>query len=209
MLTIQSDALVTLEELRTSLGLAPGNRVELDGFLVLIINAVTQRSNAYCGRTIGRATYTNRLFDGDGTEFLALPHFPVDIVSSGVVFELRVDATRAFTSASLLTRWDETGAQGTAQYRLNEDEGLVELLSSVFPVGSSVIKANYTAGYTHDTALDVVMALMEECKDWWARRGRDPSVQSGSLAGFSSTLRNDDISPKARAILNGHSQGLW
>jgi len=209
MQTIQSDALVTLDELRTSLGFAPGQRVELDGFLVLVINAVTQRSNAYCGRTLGRTTYANQLFDGDGTEWLALPHFPVDVSSSGVVFQLYVDLTRVFGSSSLLTRWDETGEQGTAQYRLIEEDGTIERLDSVFPVGSAIAKVNYTAGYTHDTALDVVMAQMEECKDWWARRGRDPSVQSGSLAGFSSTLRNDDLSPKVKAVLNAHSQGLW
>lgn len=191
------------------MGLAPGFRVELDGFLVLLINAVQDRADAYCGRRLGRSTYTNQLFDGDGSNVIILPHFPVDLTSSGVVFELYEDATRSFAASSLLTRWVDGTALGSAHYRVDAPTGVVERFNGSFPYGSGVIRVNYTAGYSHDDQLDLVLALMEECRDWWSRRGRDPSVASGSLAGFSATIRTDDLSPKVKAILGSHSQGIW
>lgn len=208
MLTVNSDSLLLLDEVRQAIGLGPGQRVELDGFLTLIINAVSDQAEAIVGRKLAKRSYTNQLLDGDGSTELFLPQFPVDLTSSGVVFQLYVDSTRTFAASSLLTRWDGTGAIGSSHYRVEADTGIVRRFNDVFPVGCDVVKVNYTAGYDRGDQLDLVMALTEEAKEWWHTRGRDPAVTQGSLAGFSASLRQCCLSPKVKSVLFAHSQGI-
>lgn len=184
--TISPVALTDLESARDYLKL--GNN-ERDPWLTVIINEATGLMERMTRRRLKSRTYDGMtwpalLVDGDGSNLILLPEYPVTAVSS---VRWR-DASDAYTSSTI------TSARFGG-------EGYLYLPNDSFPKGFKNIEVKCTAGYvagTHDAELS---ALELCCKrliqigysDWDNKlaRGTGISIQGFSVNFVRSALPRD------------------
>lgn len=165
----ESMALVTLEQAKAALGIAPEDTSQ-DAALQLQIDAVSVAVNNYCGRIFAVQTYQDTLryvaqwlYAG---EPLRTRQYPI-VVSEGepliAVIENGATVDVAF--------WDVYPEEGTL-YRI--DGGIVTAWS-----GTTIV-VDYTAGFD-PVPPDVAMATLEWLTARHGAIGRDPGLRSETI----------------------------
>ena len=181
------NALTTLDDVKTWCGV---NTTEYDTLLTDYINAVSWQFNTYTNRKLKARDITAQ-YDGDGSNTMVLPEYPVNSITS-----IHIDTDREFTSDTEVT-----------DYVFHEN-GLVTLDSNYF---NTTVKANkivYNAGY--DTIpYDLVMACKDQVK-WLFRRHRNN--QEGihtetSLNGNTTVTETGEILTTSLEVLKRYRKG--
>lgn len=149
---LSDQALVSLATLRGYLDVANSDQ---DGRLTEMINWMSAEVCNYCNRTFAKTTYTNIYLDGDGSDTLLLPNYPIVSVS-----DLRDDVDRDFGEDSIIDAED---------YMPIADEGIIQLEGDlVFSRGKKNIRVSFVAGY--DTIpYDVQHAVLEWAATIWKK----------------------------------------
>jgi hypothetical protein len=79
-MAIKSNALTTVARTKTYLEITSSSR---DTVIELMIDGVSDFiQNIYLGRSLERTTYTDEVYDGQGTESFTLKNYPVDTTQS-------------------------------------------------------------------------------------------------------------------------------
>ncbi len=107
-----------------------------------VIDTGTEALERYLGRRIQETTYTNELYDGDGTNLLFLKQYPVNSTSS---FSIQVR-----TSGVNEDSWDTVNSE---LYYVHYKEGYVESSRGlIFLSQPRKYRVTYTAGYDFDNS---------------------------------------------------------
>ena len=159
-------ALITLARAQMVPSLASANAA----YLTLLIDAASDMAERYCKRVFTSTTYTDEVYDGDGTTLLQLDRFPVTTLTTVKVVES--DET-------------ETSCAGT-QFRIDGDIGEIKFKPEAtseythFPIGYQNVKVTYVAGYT-DIPEAVQEAVAQICAWLYAEAAATPGVESWKL----------------------------
>lgn len=149
MATLVSDALTTVAEVETLLGLSSGADTDR---ITNAINHATKRILAYIDRKIASTAYTE-YYDGTNTSILVLNNWPL----IGNPTTVNVDNDRDFTSATDLTVDDDylvenlPTAENPGVLRRLRPLGVTQ--QPIWPKGYQNIKVVYTAGYASTPTL--------------------------------------------------------
>lgn len=104
---------------------------------------VEQCVKSFLGFDIEEAVYTNRLYDGNGTNYLYPRDVPVtEITKIEVYGGLASDGSED---------WEEWEQNDEYERILVEDNGSVIYMQPKFPAGKNNIRLKYTAGYSSGT----------------------------------------------------------
>jgi len=131
--TLASNALTIVDDVKELLGLASSDHSK-DNLIIRKINQVSSQIENYCGRSFHRATYTEEVYTGTGTDQIILKNRPVESVTS-------LDAR----SSSL----NEAGSENvdTELYFINSTAGVLNLnFRAIGHWGRYLV--TYVAGYT-------------------------------------------------------------
>ena len=144
-------SLVSVADYKTALGITGCSE---DTKLTQYSAEIDDTVKTYLGRDIEQATYTDELYDGNGTNYLITRQHPVTAITKLEMYEgLNADGSED---------WEEW-TQGDEYGRLLIEERAVSLYISgaVFPVGKNNIRITYTAGYA---AADIPDDIDYVCK---------------------------------------------
>jgi len=154
----------------------------------IFIETSTEFIENYCQRRFMKTTYTDEVYDGDGSEFVRLKQYPV---ISGETFSL--------SRRNSVSNEDDWSSIDSEDYFVDEESGIVEYIKGMrFQNYPQHYKITYTAGFDFDnattfladtTAGDVEYACWKLCSVMWNRRKADPSVQSEKLGNYAVTYR--------------------
>lgn len=203
-MAVKSYALTTRQRLIDFLGLT-GLTSTQNSVLDRIIDSVTEFIENYTGRRFKQTTYTNELYDGDGSEYLLLKNYPVNSASSFTLS--RRDSVVNESSWSSIDSED---------YFVDYDTGIVEYAGGLrFASQPKHYRVTYTAGYNYDNsstflsdteAGDIEYIAWKLCAVAWARRQGDPSIASESIGDYSvsytkEAFENDEV----KSVLDKYS----
>ena len=154
----------------------------------IFIETATEFIENYCERRFKKTTYTNEVYDGDGSEFIRLKQYPV-ISTESVTLSRR-------SSASNEDDWDSIDSE---DYFVDYDNGIIEYVKGMkFQNYPRHYRVTYTAGFDFDNSTtfladteagDVEYACWKLIAVMWNRRKADPSVQSEKLGNYAVTYR--------------------
>lgn len=192
----KSYSLTTRQRLIDFLGLT-GLTSTQNSVLDRIIDQVTEFIENYTGRRFKETTYTNELYDGDGSQYLILKNYPVN---SGSTFTLqRRDSVANEDSWSTIDSED---------YFVDYNAGTIELIYGLnFANQPKHYRVTYTAGFSFDNsstflsdtvAGDIEYVAWKLCSVAWNRRQGDPSIASESIGDYSvsytkEAFENDEV----------------
>ena len=153
MADVAATALVTLKDVKAFVDLRSSDHDEV---LKQFINYLSEMvENSWCYRKIKSATYTDELYDGNGTRHLLLRQWPVTAVSS------------------LIGEREGSALVDGTDFEIEKDEGIIALIEDgdlpKFPLSIHGIKITYTAGFTvvpADLQMAVLKAVHQEYKRW-------------------------------------------
>jgi uncharacterized phiE125 gp8 family phage protein len=146
MSEVADSTVVTLSEMRSFLNI-PTAQTGKDALLVELLNSYNAEMELYIGVTMINSTYTES-YDGDGTAFLELNHYPIISVTS-----LTVDSTE-------LTEDDD--------FYVYKADGYIKLDSDTFDKDLQNIDIVYVAGHGIERA-NISKVLKNALKTWVAR----------------------------------------
>lgn len=181
------NALTTLDDVKTWCGV---NTTDYDTLLTDLINSVSWQFNSFTNRKLKARDITAQ-YDGDGTNTMVLPEYPVNSITS-----IHVDTDREFTDDTKVTDF------------VFHENGLVTLDTNYF---SKIVKANkivYNAGYSI-IPYDLQVACKDQIK-WLFRRHRNnqEGVQSESTLNGSTTITEaGEILTTSLEILKRYRKG--
>ena len=157
-----------------------------DSQISALISAVSGEISTFCGRKFAQATYTNEIYNGNGSEFLWLRNWPTTVTS---IYE---DSGGAFGSGTLLTA--RSGGSGDYWAMAGEEShGRVVKVNGVWGAGHGNIQVTYVGGYA-----TIPTPISELAHEWigilWARSERkahDMQSQAGPAGGSTSYLARE------------------
>jgi hypothetical protein len=200
-----SYALTTRQRLMDFMGITSVTTVQ-GNVIDRVIDSVTEYIERYCGRRFKKTTYTNELYDGDGSNCIVLNSFPVDS-SSTFTFQYR-------TSRDNEDSWDTFDSD---EYFVDYDAGIIEMPTDVrLARGVKIYRVTYTAGYDFDnvtTFLSDTEAGSVEYVAWvlasttYNKRKASGDIVSERIGDYSVTygktlFESDDI----KGILDGYKK---
>ena len=146
-----------------------------DQTIAQVITGVSGMISNWCGRRFMRATSTDELYSGDGSDRLYLNQWPISAVAS-----IYVDGNHKWAASTLLTEDDDST---TGDYRFETTEpgwGCVyRLYGSAWPRGVQNIKVTYTAGYATTAPDAIELAAFKLTARWFdIADGSKDSVKS-------------------------------
>lgn len=141
----------------------------------------------YCDRTFAKATYTEQ-HDGDGSDTLAVRHWPLLSVAS-----LYDDPERAFPASTQIA---------AADFVVYPSRGLIKLDGLAFSAGIQNVKVTYDAGY-QEIPEDLQQAVCELIADRFRHRD-DQGLRSLTIGAYSATYADEAIPEETRMILNSY-----
>lgn len=137
MATLYSYALITLADVKETLGISSGDSSK-NNLIIRKINQATDIIEGWCGldtdHHLAQTTYTDEEYDGTGTLELVLRAKPVTAVSS---FQVR-------SNIENISDWDDIAS---TDYFINEHSGILEGLNSLAE-NYNLYRVSYTAGYS-------------------------------------------------------------
>ena len=182
MSILVADALTTVAEVETFLGLSSGADTAR---ITNAINHATKRILNYIDRTIA-STARTEYYDGTDTPILVLRHYPI----IGNPTTVNVDGNRDFAAADDLTVDDD--------YLVEADEGILRLVGqagagipgdeTVWPRGYQNIKVVYTAGYA-STPEGLLQVATEFAAYYYDKRG----TRGNTRYSLGSVMVDEDI----------------
>lgn len=184
-----ANALVSWEYARDTLNIGLDYRFEYEQF----INAASQAANTETKRKLRARTYTDVYLEGFGCNYLLLPEYPVNAITS-----LRADSARAFGT--------ETEIEA-ADYDLDSEAGIVHLLGTTFPDGRKTIRVSYNAGLGYgaeDVPNDLRMAVLEVVE--WSRKR---FTASGNQLGIRNVRSGDGIITEMEISIPQHVRHVF
>lgn len=130
--------LISLSDVREALRLE-SNQTADDTFITKLKTRIEDTVEGYCNRVFSAATYTE-YYDGDGTQYLFLKHFPINSTAGDI--DLWDDLDRKFTDS-------DNNKINKADILIYSNEGIISLWNeeTVFNTGNQNIKVTYNAGY--------------------------------------------------------------
>ena len=190
-MALNAHALTSVQRLADFLGLGTitaGSTKET--LLQMVINSVTAFVESYCKRRFKETTYTQELYDGDGTQFLFLKNYPVD--SSGTfTLERRESALNE-------DDWEQIDSE---YFYVDYDAGYIETANESirFIPGVKNYRVTYTAGiafnlsstFLSDSTADLEYAAWKLCATVYNRRHGDAGIQSESIGDVSVTYTKE------------------
>jgi len=184
-MTVDAAAWTTLAAVREYLNL-PTNEVDRDTFIENLINRSYKVLEAYIGKTIKSATYTE-YYDGDGTDTLLVDQWPIISITS-----LNEDVSRDFLGDTAIDATD---------ILIYAKEGRIVLYADeyAFSIGKQNIKIVYVAGYA-DIPADLALAALMHVSSIYNLAGADGHVGM-SLGGLSKSIDTAPLSDKLRLLL--------
>lgn len=149
------------------------------GKIADLINYVSARMNAECGRALKSDTHTE-YYDGNGEDWLLLNHWPLASTS----ITITIDDSRAYTTTYQVTGTD---------IMLDTEMGRVRLDGDEFDEGEKNVKVAYTAGYSTASEFALVGAAKEYLQLMWNRATKRDTVglRTESFEGGSKTYEGD------------------
>ncbi len=166
------------------------------------INGAAMIMNHFTRRNLKSRAYTNKFYDGDGSDTFFLEEFPVDLTAA---FTVRVSSTRVFTEDDL-TRWDQLSSANGTDYMVDDELGeVVRIDGDVWPCVRKSIRVSFTAGVAAASEEGLVAKEAQGIlvQDLYARMGDNPSIGSESVAGESVSYIRDWMPIAARVLLLG------
>ncbi len=195
----------------TNLSAADNTNIEI------LINMLTEWIENYCQRRFKKTTYTQELYDGDGSRELYLRQYPV---ISGETFTLQERSTSLNSSS-----WDTIDSEN---YFVENDTGIVELAgkSSKFVNNPQAYRITYTAGFDFDNSAtflsdtvagDVEYAMFKILKSSWDKRKSQAGILKERLGDYSvefsgSVFESDEIKEvldKYARVSSGGNRSVW
>lgn len=179
-MSVDSNAWTSLAAVKRHLKIDDAD-TEFDAELELLINACYKMLEGYIHHPLKSADYTKDL-DGDGTNTLLLPIYPINSVTS--IYD---DPEREFAADTLIASTDYVVD--------NEEEvGTVRLFknTTAFTKGIKNIRIAFNAGYTtipSDAELACILLV-----SWFWNRGGAEAMTAQSMGGKSESY-NDDALP--------------
>ncbi len=205
-MSIKSYALTTKQRLIDFLELKNLTATQ-ETVLERIIDICTESIENYCDRRFKKTTYTNEVYDGDGSEFLLLKHYPV---ISTETFDLDVRS-----SAENEDNWDDIDSE---DYFVHYDSGVIELPNGrFFKNAPRRYRVTYTAGFDFDNSTTfladteaggIEFAMWKLCADMWNKRKGVTGVKSEKIGDYS-VVYGDKLlmeSPDVRGILDEYAR---
>ena len=193
-MAVNAGAIITVAELKAYVGVTT---TDFDTIFEIFINSVSDEFNAYVGRKLGKATYTDVYFDGPAGSDLLLPHFPV------------VSITSIEEDGDTLVEGDYD------DYLLYADAGIIRRVMGSWLRGNKTIKITYVAGYvvqgatlgTGETALpgDLRLACLAQCaREWKKAQGAEWGMTSRSFPDGSVTRTEKGLLQEVTDVLDRH-----
>lgn len=180
-MTIDPDALVSLDEARAQLKKSEGDNAD-DPYIEDLINRASKYCEGWVGRKFTQQTINNAYLDGYGTESINIEPWPVIGIT-----ELRSDGARNFGDSTLLYPWNPSDSSG--HYILEPETGIVTRVDGWrFPYGYATIRASFTAGYLNVPAA-IKQGVVSLIDKWFDERQQSASgqVQSERIGSYSVT----------------------
>lgn len=188
-------AILAASHIKTYLGITAST---YDTVLDVIAMALNSFAKQYCGRDFESTTYNygtsghedDAIFDGDNTQFLILPHYPIISVTTLRINETAID--------------ESEGIHESGWFIYNRDGGMIGLRGYEFIGGVKNIELVYTAGYSTVPA-DLKQALVEQGAYMLKEGAKD------QLLGFSTKTHADGsitsfvtnaLLPRTRMVLD-------
>lgn len=190
-MAVKSYALTTRQRLIDFMGLSSSSlSTTQQNVLDRIIDVVTEYIENVVGRRIKKATYTNEVYDGDGSEVLQLKNYPVVSVSS---VEVRASSENEDS-------WDSIDSK---DYYVNLDSGIIEGMGGYkFVKGRKMYRVTYIAGYDFDNVNtflsdteggDLEYAAWKLAGSAYNQRKSSQNVVSESLGDYSVSFRKTQM----------------
>lgn len=196
-MSLNINAIVTLDEAKTQIGLETNADDPKLDYLETCINEISSYVENYCKRKFVSQDISTELHDGDGSQYLYPRYFPVQQLS---VADSPTDSQKL---ASLQYRDSPDGTWTDIETDIDHiflDTGdnawrsCIELYDTWFPVGRRNIQITYKAGYStvpgdiKQTVLEMIQMRYNEAGrgNAWLGQGNINNSQQGSS--YSTTL---------------------
>lgn len=194
-------ALTTRARVKTFLGITSA---DYDSLIDSLINAVTNFVENYCDRRFKLTTYTNEVYDGNGSQQMLLKQYPV----------------AAFTTLSERDaddNQDSWSAIASEDYFVNLTTGIIDYINGFFTKLPRHYRATYQAGYDFDpagaTTLESVGAGDLEWTAWkliqkiYNQRQGDTDITHESLGDYSVSYSAELMEdPMLKSILDNYKR---
>lgn len=151
---LNDDALTTVAKVKYLWG-RDQTDVTHDDRIATLINFLSTRIASWCGRTFIETTYTDQLYDGNGSPYLQLKQYP------------------RTTTVTVVVKIDDVTVD-TSDYKVYSEEGYI-YKGSWWPNGKQNIKVTYSAGYAAIPE-DLGMAVAEWAIILLERRYKDAKL---------------------------------
>jgi len=162
-------ALTTLANVKALLGITD---TVSDDILENYIDAATEAIENYCKRRFTSTTYTDEVYDGTGTKYLNLKHYPVTAIT---VREKLISDYGSDSWDDLQDEWFQFQENGRVIYNIGFDEGF------------SNYRFTYVAGYVVIPD-DVRDACEKIAVTWFQAKKKAGGIQSERLGEYSVTF---------------------
>lgn len=209
--------IVTLNEVKRYMKIAEGNNEfnsimessgSDQGFIELISDAVEH----YLKNKVAKQTITDLIVDGNGTNILPLPYWPVKNVESVGNIQYRTTIsggwTNLFDSAADFNSYLYVTPQ--AEFNIGAGVDQLEILESLktFPLGRKNIKITYDAGWDpipgdlKKVVLEMIATMYKESDQKEGRLGMQSKSKTGGSIGGTVADTFFDMDPKWKRVLN-------
>lgn len=187
-----ADNFASRSEVKQYLGIASSNTTD-DSLLDALLLRTTKMIQAYTGRTLLQATYTDEKYDGDGERELLLTEYPLITLTS--VYD---SADRDFGDEDLLVEDDGITNEGNyviVRKGFVENPGIIRRIDGVWSKGDQNIKVTYVAGYSDaNIPKDLVQAQIDWLSYIYRNKDARIGIDSYRLGQYSVTYRNNSAS---------------
>ena len=173
-----------------------------DDIIFGMMNAVTDIFDNYCNRTFEADDYTLYL-DGNGTDSLYLPNYPINEITS-----IYVDTDRNFNADTELTSDNYVTYETEGIISLTNDATmLTSILAGKFPKTRQCVKIVANLGYASDSVpYDLQKAYKDQVK-WLFAKWKDNSegiVSYSTINNSVNLVEATDILPMVKMTLDNY-----
>lgn len=180
-------ALTTVARYKTHAGITG---VASDTKIEILINIVTDYIEKFCDRRFLRTTYTNEVYDGQGSPQLLLKQYPISTTHTFQLDERDTSLNEA--------QWSSVD---TNLYHIDYTAGMIELIGRRFEELPRHYQVTYTAGYAFDNTTpgaaleslgigDLEYACWQMVTNLFASAGQQSGINSESIGNYSVSYAN-------------------
>lgn len=161
-------SLVTWERVQADLNLSASDQENAERY----INVASAMANRYTRRILKASDYS-KYYPGNGKDFILLPQYPVNSITT-----LKLDSSRNFGADTEIS---------DTNYDLDSDNGIIYLFVNTAPEGRKTISIEYNAGFT--SIPEDLQSSVVECVAWLYNRlpGNGVGIKTESVGDVSIT----------------------